>query len=98
MSHTTLKVVIIGAGWPHSRSVGMAAVSMVFANREPWRLFPAVGSRVVREGSGPDQITHNLRTVLIGADRKIIKIYSGSDWSTTAALDDLRAAVTHAAK
>ena len=56
------------------------------------------GVGVVREGSAPDQITHNLRTVLIGADRKIIKIYSGSDWSTTAALDDLRAAVTHAAK
>lgn len=55
------------------------------------------GVGVVREGSAPDEITHNLRTVLIGADRKIIKIYSGSDWSTTAVLDDLRAAVTHAA-
>lgn len=54
------------------------------------------GVGVVREGPAPDEITHNLRTVLIGPDRKIIKIYSGSDWSTTAVLDDLRAAVTHA--
>ena len=30
----------------------MAAVSMFFANPEPWRLFPAVGSRAVGEGSG----------------------------------------------
>ena len=30
----------------------MAAVSMFFANPAPWRLFPAVGSRAVREGSG----------------------------------------------
>ena len=30
----------------------MAAVSMSLANPQPWRLFPAVGSRAVREGSG----------------------------------------------
>ena len=30
----------------------MAAVSMFFANAQPWRLFPAVGSRAVREESG----------------------------------------------
>jgi RNA polymerase sigma-70 factor (ECF subfamily) len=29
----------------------MAAVSMFFANPQPWRLFPAVGSRAVGEGS-----------------------------------------------
>ena len=56
------------------------------------------GVGVVREGSEPGDITHNLRTVLIGADRKIIKIYGGSDWSTATVLDDLRAAVTLARK
>ena len=55
------------------------------------------GVGVVRDGSAAEDITHNLRTALIGADRKIIKIYPGSDWSTTAVLNDLRAAVTHAA-
>ncbi len=55
------------------------------------------GVGIVRDGSAPDDITHNLRTVLIGADRKIIKIYHGSEWSTTAVLNDLRAAVTDAA-
>ena len=47
---------IIGADWPHSRFVGLAAVSMFFANPPPWRLFPAVGSRTVRgrSGNGPE--------------------------------------------
>ena len=43
---------IICAGWPHSSFVGLAAVSMFFANPPTWRLFPAVRSRAVREGSG----------------------------------------------
>ncbi len=55
------------------------------------------GVGVVRDGAEAADITHNLRTVLIGADRKIIKIYAGSDWSTTAVLNDLRAAVTQTA-
>jgi protein SCO1/2 len=55
------------------------------------------GVGVVRDGAAADDITHNLRTVLIGADRKIIKIYPGGDWSTTTVLNDLRAAVTQTA-
>ena len=26
-------------------------------------------------------ITHNLRTVLVGADGKIVRIYSGNEWT-----------------
>jgi protein SCO1/2 len=54
------------------------------------------GVGVVREGTEAGDLTHNLRTVLIGADGKILHIYGGSDWSTATLLDDLRAAVTHA--
>jgi protein SCO1/2 len=39
------------------------------------------------------EIAHNLRTVLIGADGRIAKIYSGSDWTPSQALADLRAAL-----
>ena len=39
------------------------------------------------------EITHNLRTFLVGADGKIVKIYSGSDWTPGAMLTDLRALV-----
>jgi protein SCO1/2 len=54
------------------------------------------GVGIVREG--PGDITHNLRTVLIGADGKLLMIYPGSEWSTKTALDDLREAVARAAK
>lgn len=39
------------------------------------------------------EITHNLRTVLIGANGKILQIYSGSEWTPRTALDDIRAAL-----
>ena len=43
--------------------------------------------------AGAAEITHNLRTVLIGADGRIAKIYAGSDWTPSQAIADLRAAV-----
>jgi protein SCO1/2 len=47
----------------------------------------------VTRPSGEPEITHNLRTVLAGADGRILKIYSGSEWTPAAAIGDLRAAV-----
>ena len=43
--------------------------------------------------SGEPEITHNLRTILVGADGRIIKIYAGGDWTPATAIGDLRAAV-----
>lgn len=40
----------------------------------------------------PGQIVHNLRTALVGRDGKVIKFYTGSDWTPGLALADLRAA------
>jgi protein SCO1/2 len=54
------------------------------------------GVGIVREG--PGDITHNLRTVLIGADGKLLMIYPGSDWSTKTVIDDLHEAVARAAR
>jgi len=42
---------------------------------------------------GTTEITHNLRTVLIGADGRIVQIYSGNEWSPSKVRDDFRAAV-----
>lgn len=47
------------------------------------------GVGVVRDDA---DITHNLRTILIRPDGTIGKIYGGSDWTTSAVIDDLRAA------
>jgi protein SCO1/2 len=47
-----------------------------------------LGVGVLRE----DTITHNLRTILMGADGRIAHIYSGNEWTTATVLADLRAA------
>ena len=49
-----------------------------------------LGVGVLRE----DTITHNLRTVLMGADGRIAHIYSGNEWAIATVLADLRAAPT----
>jgi protein SCO1/2 len=41
----------------------------------------------------PGEIVHNLRTTLIGRDGRVLKIYSGSDWTPGTVLADLRAAL-----
>jgi protein SCO1/2 len=41
----------------------------------------------------PGEITHNLRTALIGPDGRLVKYYTGSDWTPSQTLTDLRAAV-----
>jgi protein SCO1/2 len=53
------------------------------------------GVGVMREGSADGAITHNLRTVLLGADGRVAAIYSGSEWTPARALSDLGAAVRH---
>lgn len=52
------------------------------------------GVSVTREGNTPGEITHNLRTTLLDADGKILRIYTGSEWTVAGALADLGAAVT----
>lgn len=48
------------------------------------------GIGVLRDAASPAEITHNLRTALVGADGKIVKVYSGSDWTPGTLLADLR--------
>ena len=42
----------------------------------------------------PGDITHNLRTALVGRDGRVLKLYSGNGWTPGAVLADLRAAST----
>lgn len=56
------------------------------------------GVGVIRDAADLATITHNLRTTLIGADGKILKIYGGSDWSVATVLTDLRAATSASGK
>ena len=48
------------------------------------------GVSVSRALNDPRDIGHNLRTVVISADGKLVKTYTGNDWSPQQVLADLR--------
>jgi len=48
------------------------------------------GVGVLRDPQDATNITHNLRTTLIGADGRLVKVYSGNDWTPGDVLADLR--------
>jgi protein SCO1/2 len=52
------------------------------------------GVAVMRDAPGDLEITHNLRTVIAGADGRVAKVYTGNDWTPGTVLSDLRALVT----
>jgi protein SCO1/2 len=41
-----------------------------------------------------DQITHGLRTVIIGPDGKVVTVYRGNDWKPDEVLKELQAVVS----
>ncbi len=53
------------------------------------------GVGVLRDPKDPAQITHNLRTFLLDANERIVKVYSGNGWTPGIVLADLRKAVSH---
>ena len=44
----------------------------------------------LRYFSENDQITHGLRTVIVGPDGKVFKVYRGNDWKPDEAVKDLK--------
>ena len=54
------------------------------------RLAAKFGVSVIREGQSAADVVHNLRTTLIDSEGRISKIYSGSDWTSSTVLSDLR--------
>jgi protein SCO1/2 len=55
------------------------------------RLAGKFGVGLLRGDQTKEEIIHNLRTFLIGPDGRVVKIYGGSDWTTSQVLADLRA-------
>jgi len=51
------------------------------------------GVSVSRSLSDERDITHNLRTAIVGADGKLVKVYTGNDWTPEAVLTDLKGVV-----
>ncbi len=48
------------------------------------------GVSVARALNDARDITHNLRTAIIGADGRLVKVYTGNDWSPDQVLADLK--------
>jgi protein SCO1/2 len=51
------------------------------------------GVSVARSQTDQRDITHNLRTALVGADGKLIKVYIGNEWTPDQALADVKPVV-----
>jgi protein SCO1/2 len=50
------------------------------------------GVSVMREDGDAGTLTHNLRTAVIDPQGRLVKIYSGSDWTAATLIEDLREA------
>jgi protein SCO1/2 len=51
------------------------------------------GVSTIQDKDGADTITHNLRTAVIDPRGRLVKIYSGNEWTPDALLDDLKEAL-----
>ncbi|MCR4375453.1 MAG: SCO family protein [Acidobacteria bacterium] len=54
------------------------------------RLAAKFGVGLIREADTPTEVIHNLRTTLVDGAGRVVKIYSGSDWTPAAVLADIR--------
>ena len=51
------------------------------------------GVSIMREGSDPGNVVHNLRTAIVDANGRLVKIVTGMQWSPAEFVTDLRSAV-----
>jgi protein SCO1/2 len=56
------------------------------------------GVTVIRNPADERDISHNLRTILIGPDRRIVETWSGGDWTPAQAVERLREAAAPASR
>lgn len=54
------------------------------------RLAAKFGVGLIREKDTPTEVIHNLRTTLVDGAGRVVRIYSGSDWTPAAVLADIR--------
>ena len=77
----------------HGKSLGadFARWTFLTGDRDEVDQFSArFGVSVGRALTDARDITHNLRTVIIGADGKLVKVYTGNDWTPEQVLADLK--------
>jgi len=77
----------------HAKTLGADLTRWTFltGDRDEIDRFAArFGVAVSRAMNDPRDITHNLRTVIVTADGRLAKVYTGNDWSPEQLLADLR--------
>ena len=55
------------------------------------RFASRLGMAIARAPTDPTNITHNLRTAIVDADGKLIKVYTGNEWRPDQVVADLKA-------
>jgi protein SCO1 len=55
------------------------------------RFASRLGMTITRSQTDPVTITHNLRTAIVDADGKLVKVYTGNDWKPDQVIADLKA-------
>ena len=50
-----------------------------------------LGMAIARSQTDPLNITHNLRTAIVDADGKLVKVYTGNEWTPDQVIADLKA-------
>lgn len=80
----------------HARRVGAdpAVWSFLTGTKDDIMAFGApLGVTLVPDTSHPQEIVHNLRTAVVNGDGRLVRIFSGSDWTPAELLDEIRKAL-----
>jgi len=56
------------------------------------RIASQFGVSIVREGTGAESVTHNLRTAVIGSDGTLQTVFTGNEWTPADLIDAVRRA------
>ena len=78
----------------HAQRLGADSKVWSFLTPEPAgapAFFEQFGLLVEREGDGPGDITHNLRTLVLDSEGRLASIRTGNDWTPAQLIADLRA-------
>jgi protein SCO1/2 len=71
-----------------------AVWNFVTGDREEIDAFAALfGVSVMREGTNPSDIVHNLRTAVIDGNGRLVKVFNGIQWESADLVAELRSAV-----
>jgi protein SCO1 len=77
----------------HARELNADLSRWTFLTGDP-QAIQTFGGRfgviVTRATNDPRDITHNLRTAIVGPDGKLIKVYTGNEWTPEEILNDLK--------